>query len=343
MYQKNGYYYLITAEGGTEYGHAVTIARSKNITGPYELHPEHPFISARGYPEATLQKCGHGDLVETPEGEWLAVFLTGRPLSQHGRCTLGRETALELVEWRDDDWPYLVQGVDSPRLEVCLKGAAVKRKEPKMQKEDFDSEKLNIHFQSLRVPIEDSWLSLKERPGYLRLFGRESLSSFHYQSLIARRVQHFNIEASTCLEFEPKHFQRMAGLVVYYNTAHWFYLNVFGAANGESKYLQLISCDNFDMQDVLENPIDLGQIEKVYLKLKFNKADLQFYYGIEENNWIKAGDTQDGSILSDDYVRDGSNRYRPAFTGSFVGLCCQDLTGNKLPADFEWFQYEELD
>ena len=97
------------------------------------------------------------------------------------------------------------------------------------------------------------------------------------------------------------------------------------------------------MQDVLENPVHLGQTGKVYLKLSFKGADLQFYYALEENNWIKVGKAQDGSILSDDYVRDGSNRYRPAFTGSFVGLCCQDLTGNKLHADFEWFRYEELD
>ena len=48
------------------------------------------------------------------------------------------------------------------------------------------------------------------------------------------------------------------------------------------------------------------------------------------------------SILSDDNVRDGSERYRPAFTGSFIGMCCQDLKTNNIHADFDWFEYKEI-
>jgi xylan 1,4-beta-xylosidase len=70
-------------------------------------------------------------------------------------------------------------------------------------------------------------------------------------------------------------------------------------------------------------------------------ADLQFYYAIIQNNWIKAGSKLNAGILSDDYVREGGTRYRPAFTGAFVGLCCQDLTGSNYPAYFDWFKYKE--
>ena len=94
IYQKNGYYYLLLAEGGTEYGHAITMARSKALTGPYEVHPENPIITARNHPEHPLQKAGHGDLVETENGKTYCTFLVGRPLSTQGRCTLGRETAM---------------------------------------------------------------------------------------------------------------------------------------------------------------------------------------------------------------------------------------------------------
>ena len=343
LYRRNGFYYLVTAEGGTEYGHAVSLARSKNITGPYELHPENPIISARHNPQAPLQKCGHADFVETPNGNWYAFFLVGRPLTEHGRCTLGRETAIEEVEWRTDDWLYLKEGVDTPRLEVpkpILQEFIFDKKNDR--RDDFENEKLNINFQALRIPISEDWLSLSFRPGYLRLFGRESLNSFHYQSLIARRVQHFHIEASTCLEFSPNTFQQMAGLVCYYNTSHWYYLMVRGDEEKGKKYLQIIFCDNFEMTDVLEIPIDVSGIEKIFFKVNFNCVSLQFYFAIQENDWQKIGGNLDGSILSDDYVRDGSNRYRPAFTGSFVGLCCQDLTGQKMHADFDWFQYEEL-
>jgi len=192
LYQRNGFYYLITAEGGTEYDHAVSLARSKSITGPYEVHPDNPIISSKTDPQTVLQKTGHGDLVETPQGDWFLVFLTGRPLSTRGHCVLGRETAIEQVEWRSDDWLYLKSGQQTARLEVPFENAPQQTPFPQPESRDnFDQSELDIHFQALRIPITEEWLSLNARPGYLRLIGRESLSSFHRQSLIARRLQAF--------------------------------------------------------------------------------------------------------------------------------------------------------
>lgn len=343
LYKRNGYYYLITAEGGTEYGHAVSLARSKAITGPYTLHPNNPIITSRNHPEAPLQKCGHADLVETRDGDWYAVFLTGRPLTKLGRCTLGRETAIEAVEWRRDNWLYLKEKIDSPRLEIPIESKSTEKGgELTVFLETFDFDYLNIHFQSLRVPIDESWLSLTDRQGYLRLYGRESLSSLHHQSLIARRVQHFRIEATTCIEFSPTNFQQMAGLVLYYNTGHWFYLYIMGAEDGTSKYLQLTICDNFEMQEQLEWPINLEDSEMIYLRVEVDDAEVQFYFASETQKWRQLGPVLDASILSDDYVREGGARYRAAFTGMFVGICCQDLTGHGLHADFNWFDYKEL-
>ena len=81
--------------------------------------------------------------------------------------------------------------------------------------------------------------------------------------------------------------------------------------------------------------------ERVYLKADFNNYDLQFYVAVEEGTWQKIGPVLDGSILSDDYVEDIQVRYRPCFTGAFVGMCCQDLSGRNLYADFDWFEYKE--
>ena len=348
IYKKNNYYYLITAEGGTEYGHAVTLARASSITGPYEVHPKNPIISTRDFPQAPLQKCGHADLVETESGEWFMVFLTGRPLTEKGRCTLGRETAIESVIWKEDNWLYLKEGGMVPRLEVPVSilnsHATTSFTNKENQYDDFELAELNIHFQSLRIPITEDWLSLRVRPGYLRLFGRESLSSFHHQSLIARRVQNFQIEATTCVEFAPVSFQQMAGLVCYYNTGHWFYLHLLGGEIGaeHKKYIQITACDNFQTTDVLETPIDITQEARVFLKVNFSFEKLRFSFALVENNWQEIGPTLDGSILSDDYVREGGTRYRPAFTGAFVGVCCQDLTGRKRPADFTFFNYKEI-
>ena len=80
LYKRNGWYYLLTAEGGTGWGHAVTMARSRELAGPYELHPDTYILSARHRPDAELQRAGHGSLVETPNGETYIAYLCGRPL-----------------------------------------------------------------------------------------------------------------------------------------------------------------------------------------------------------------------------------------------------------------------
>ena len=306
------------------------------------LFPSNPLLSAGDYPDSPLQKCGHGDLVETKDGNWFCVFLTGRPLTRLGRCTLGRETAIAPVKWGSDDWLYLKNKDQHPKLTYEINQSLDDDFErEKIGRDDFDSPKLDINFQSLRIPITNDWLSLDERPGFLRLKGRETLNSFHRQSLIARRVQAFNIEASTCLEFSPLSFQQMAGLVCYYNTSHWYYLHVFGDEDGTSRYLQIIANNNNNMQDILETPIRLEESKSIYLKVQFIKDEIQFYFAEKESKWLEIGSVLDGSILSDDYVRDGSDRYRPAFTGTFVGLCCQDLTGERIEADFDWWKYRE--
>lgn len=80
----------------------MTLARSRNITGPYELHPDRYVLTSRFNPEATLQRAGHADLVETSTGETWMVHLCARPLPSRGRCTLGRETAIQRMMWKED-------------------------------------------------------------------------------------------------------------------------------------------------------------------------------------------------------------------------------------------------
>jgi len=106
LYRKNGYYYLLTAEGGTKYEHAATIARSRNLNGPYEVHPDNPLITTWTDLRNPLQKAGHASMVETQNGEWYLAHLTGRPIRkekpvyERGYCPLGRETAIQELEWR---------------------------------------------------------------------------------------------------------------------------------------------------------------------------------------------------------------------------------------------------
>jgi len=338
LYKKDEYYYLLLAEGGTEYNHAATILRSKKITGPYEEHPDNPILTSKNDENYPLQKAGHASLIETQFGDWYIVYLLGRPLTARGRCVLGRETGIEEIIW-ENGWPYLKTKKKIPRLEI----PNPKLKEVVLSKEknlnDFDSEKLNYAFQSLRIPRNENWISLLERPGFLRLKGKESLSSAHSQALIARRLQHFNAEVSTCIEFEPKTFQQLAGLVLYYNTGHYHYLHV--TKNKTDKILSIISSDNFTQKEQVEKVIVTGK-KRIVLKAIIRREMVQFSYSYENSDFKDFGNVLDMSILSDDHVRDGSERYRPAFTGCFVGMCCQDLMSNKHYADFDWFSYKQI-
>jgi xylan 1,4-beta-xylosidase len=173
LYKRNGYYYLIVAEGGTGWGHAVTMARSRAIEGPYELHPDVYALTSRHRPDVRLQRAGHADLVDTPDGDTYMVFLCGRPLRNRGRCTLGRETAIQKMRWDADGWLRTFDGGGVPSDEVEAPKVTPHPFPPTAAvREDFDAPELPIDFQWLRSPWPDELFSLTERPGHLRLFGR---------------------------------------------------------------------------------------------------------------------------------------------------------------------------
>lgn len=340
IYQRNGFYYLMLAEGGTEYGHAITLARSSSILGPYEIHPENPIITSRDEPDAPLQKAGHGDLVDTAEGRTFCTFLVGRPLTTLGRCTLGRETAMAEMEWRKDNWLYAREG-KVPKETIELTGNSQLNEGSMVPvREDFDDEEIDINFQSLRRPLDASWARMDMKKSFLRLFGENGLDSLTKQSLIARRVQSFDIEARTSICFRPEREGQMAGLVCYYNTQHWLYAFVTVNEKGQ-RVVCIRICDKGEITTPM-NCIPVNESGGIELKVHFHRDEVQFSKRETGQAWSEIGPPLDGSILSDDYVRNETVKYTPAFTGSFIGICCQDLTGAKHYADFDWFEYVEL-
>lgn len=332
LYKRNGYYYLIVAEGGTGYGHAVTVARSKNIVGPYQVHPENPLLTSRNNPGLKLQKAGHADLVETQKGEWYLVHLCGRPTPGKKRCILGRETSIQKVKWCQDNWLRMEEG-NEPHELVPAPDLPLHPWEKESERDDFDSQELNIHYQTLRVPLNEEYLSLKERPGFLRLKGRESIVSRHHQSLVARRQQAFCFSATTCVEFEPESYKQMAGLIYIYNVDNFYYLAV---SHNEKigKNIYIICCDNGNISFPAGIGVSVEKNNRCFLKVEVEYDVLQFYYSTNERQWIKIGPELDASILSDEY---GLENGKGWFTGAFIGMCCQDLSGQGKPADFDYF------
>jgi xylan 1,4-beta-xylosidase len=339
LYQRNGFYYLLTAEGGTGWGHAVTMARSLELTGPYELHPDVYILTSRHRPDAALQRAGHADLVETQTGETYMVHLCGRPLRNRGRCVLGRETAIQRMEWSADGWLRTADGAGIPRIEVPAPALPPHLFPEQPEREDFEVPSLPQEFQWLRTPWPEELFSLTERPGHLRLYGMETLGSLFRQALVARRQQSHCYSAVTVLDFEPEHFQQMAGLVCYYNSskAHYLYIS-HDSATG--KHIRTMSLLPDQVQaDAFTQPIPIPSGLPVYLRVEVDYERLRFGFRVEGEDWHWLPEPFDASILSDEAAAPGT----PNFTGAFVGMCCQDMSGTRRPADFDFFLYRERD
>src|SRR5262245_20322289 len=210
LFTRKAWYQLTTVQGGTGYDHAVTMARSRSIDGPYELHPDIHVITSKDAPDAPLQRAGHGQIVETPDGEVYHTHLCSRPLPGLRRSPLGRETGLQRCVWGDDGWLRLAQGGLIAAVDVPPPTSDAKRVEKDFGRRDFDGDRLPAEFQWLRTPVPERIFSLTGRA--LRLFGRESIGSWFEQALVARRQEHFSYRAETSLTFQPADYQQAAGL-----------------------------------------------------------------------------------------------------------------------------------
>ena len=342
LYRRHGYYYLLTAEGGTAWGHAVTMARSRSLAGPYELHPDGPILTSRHRPDVELQRAGHADLVDTPHGETYLVFLCGRPLRNRGRCTLGRETAIQPMTWGADGWLRTTDGQGLAQTTAPAPLRLAPHPVPALPVREHFADtpaKLPLVFQWLRSPYPDELFSLTARPGHLRLYGRESIGSPFRQSLVARRQQAHCYSAATAIEFEPEHYQQTAGLVCYYNSAKFHYLYV---SHDETlgKHLRVMSCvPDSPQTDSFTPPIALPPGTRLELRVEVDHERLLFAFRVEGRDpaWQWLPQVFDASILSDEATAPGA----PNFTGAFVGVACQDTAGTARPADFDWFEYRE--
>lgn len=334
VYRKDGYYYLLTAEGGTFSTHAITIARSKSLAGPYEVMPGNPLLTASRNPALRLQSAGHGSLVETEDGSWYLAHLARRPLS-NGRSILGRETSLQEVVWTDG-WPRLRQGGFEPADSIPAPSLPPAPVPALPVRDDFNGPALGLQYQSPRIPFDSFHVNLQERPGWLRLRGRESIVSNFEQTMVARRQQAFHVRARTCVSFDPESFQQMAGLVAFYNTDSFHYLMVTKSDHA-SRCLSILSSERGSLSWPVEKEYPVDQGDKVWLQVEIDHDKLRFSYSIDGTTWAPVGWQLDASILSDEHVPPCG------FTGNFIGLACQDLTGQCRQADFDWFEYEELD
>ena len=207
LYHINGKYYLMAAEGGTSINHTEVVFSADSPFGPFKPCKVNPILTQLGLPSDRpdpVTCAGHADLVETPDGEWRAVFLAVRPY-KGGHDVMGRETYLLPVEWKDGQPIILPQG---EAIEAADR--------PIAPQQLWTAEGLAKEAFFIRTP--QSVFHKTGKDGSLELEARSvSIEEKKQPSAIGRWVTHFEFEAQTSVEFTPENAGDMAGLLLFQN------------------------------------------------------------------------------------------------------------------------------
>jgi xylan 1,4-beta-xylosidase len=335
LYRRDGWYHLLVAEGGTGWNHGIAHARSRSITGPYEFDPRGSLLTTRHSPGHPLQKAGHGELIETPDGEWLLVHLASRPVLALGDryCTLGRETCVQRVAWDDDGWLRLADGGVLPAVDVEVVDApdAVGRHgetdvahRPAWSPDGIDG----LRFSSLRAPLGPDVADTSSRPGWLRLRGGHSVASAFSQSMLAERVTEHRMVATTVVEAEPATVRQAAGLIAWYDREGFAWAQITWDRE-HGRHVRLVTRDagrterSGPFTTLPSGPVSL----RMHLDRELLVAEVQDASGV----WCAIADPFPAWKLSDDHGQ------LLRFTGLFLGVRSDDLDSTGWAADFEGF------
>ncbi|SFR98963.1 glycoside hydrolase family 43 protein [Anaeromicropila populeti] len=326
LYKYNGWYYLLISEGGTEYCHMITVARSKSVKGPYESCPRNPVLTNRSY-GLSIKAVGHGDLFFDQNNNWWSVCLGIRPISYPYRHNLGRETMLVPVVWDKDGWPVfgrnglLDEEIETDRLpltdDTCEVGLF-----PDMVLDDFRGV-LRKEWNFIYNPIEGA---VELGTEGLSLQGNSvSLSEADSLAWIGRRQEHHVFYARTLLYFDPQNEGEEAGLCIYMNNKHHYEIAITWV-NGSR---------------ILMFRRQIGSLWKVEQQIPYEKMEVEFFLNADKEHYffgyVKG---YERIVLGSGETAYLTTETGGKFTGNYIGLyatgngraCC-----NK--AVFKWFEY----
>lgn len=327
LYQIDGWYYLLLAEGGTGWNHGITLARSRDRLGPYERDSEPAVLTSRDAPGIELQKAGHGELVRTSAGDWMLVHLASRPVLAGGErySILGRETCLQQVHFTSEGWLRLAPHGHHPVVDLSVPLDVV-HVGPVADRDDFDDALDSRVWSTLRSHLSDETADTSSRPGWLRLRGGASAGSVFTQSMIAQRIPEHHLIATTLVDASPTSARHAAGILVWYDRVGYAWLQLTWDQQ-HGRHLRVQFRDSTTTRS-LAVPSPEGPVR---MKLKLAGSRLQFWAAPVHGEWIPVGDSVDAWRLSDDHG--GHLR----FTGLMVGLRSEDLDASGWYADFDYF------
>jgi beta-xylosidase len=321
LYRIGGHWYLLIAEGGTERGHAVSIARGPAPDGPFEPCPANPILSHRGT-NRPIQNTGHADLVEAPDGSWWMVLLGVRPRGgTPGWHVLGRETFLAPVTWLDG-WP--VVGEVAP--DMTAPPWPSHRLTPPPVRDDFDSDRLHPRWVSPRSRPAGCW-SMAERPGWLTLRARGGSMDDPDVTFVGRRQQHLSCRVRTLAD--PG--EGFGGLAVRVDERHHYEIEVGG---GEVR----VSARIGSLRSlVATRPAPAGSIR---LRIDVLATAPGHRHPREQPDELRLGiEEADGAfdVLAELDGRYLSTEVAGGFTGRVMGMYV--ATGT---VHFDWYDYEPM-
>jgi xylan 1,4-beta-xylosidase len=353
LYGIGGLWYLMISEGGTEHGHMVTIARAERPEGPFVPCPRNPVLTNRSLP-LPVKAAGHADLFEDSAGRWWAVCLGIRPVPYPWRHHLGRETFLVPVVWDADGWPVFGNaGTVGLEMEGDLPGSpslvapnharsgadSGEAPDPLAFRDDFDSGTLGFDWSFIRNPDPGCW-SLGDRKGSLRLRGTDvTLDDVGSPAFVGRRQEHFNVEAATLLDFDPKAEGEEAGLAVYLNEEFHYEVSVVLA--GGKRLIAFRRRLGSLWKREASIPIPSGP---VILRVDADQTEYRFSFRMAAScRTGSPADDPDRTGFVD--IGRGECRYLSSevggkFTGVFLGLyACGEGRASGTDAFFDWFEY----
>ena len=321
VYKIKDKYMLLISEGGTSTHHSITVHHSDSLRGPYISDLINPVITHRHLgKKAPIQAVGHGDIVETQNGEWWAVALAKRSL--HGHTTLGRETFLAKVEF-EGKTPIFNDGKGKILTEQKRPDLPWTPFEKESEKDEFKDDVLNLKWCFIRIPkkkfydIKDEQLAIQLRP--------ETLDSLVNSSLILQRIKHHKFKATTKLSFDSSKKNEQAGLTIYRtnnNNNNYLLLK-------EKDELILIQKDKGVKTEIARIPCNKS---KVYLRAVGTDLNVQFYYGETLDAMNPIGSNQSLTTIADENGL--------MFNGPGIGMYATS-NGKKSTkkANFDWFEY----
>lgn len=337
LYRIAGHYLLVISEGGTEYGHMVTVARSPSPWGPFEACPRNPILTHRNTElDQPIQGTGHPDLVQDAAGNWWMLFLAFRPVGGWYWHHLGRETFLAPVRFDDQGWPVVNEGRKislRSRLPDGVLGLVVTPAPEPSQRDDFDGP-LGPAWNYLRNPVRQNY-STTVRPGWLTLRGTAvTLAEEASPTFVGRRQEDLRARMAVRMEFAPAHDGEEAGLVLYRAPHHRYELGIRRVRGRREVFVRQTIGTRLSAVTASVPAPGRGA---VVLQIDAEPEEYALSFGPTPEHLQR---------LDRAVTRYLSSEVAAGFIGTYVGLFATSpslSSSPSSPAAFDWFDYESRD